>query len=141
MSDAIEGFNLHPHPADIAKVLHAVISEFEWSRFIFLYENSEYLSILNSLLSLYGTKGPIISVLRYDLNLNGNFKAVLRRVRKSVDSRIVVVGSTVSVAELLKQVNSSVEICTLSVFTPFPKPLYFKFKIIVDLISFQGYCF
>ena len=108
MSDEFEGFNLHPHPADIAKVLHAIISEFEWSRFIFLYENSEYLSILNSLMSLYGTNGPTISVLRYDLNLNGNFKSVLRRVRKSVDSRIVIVGSTPSVAELLKQVSSNV---------------------------------
>ncbi|KAM7360463.1 glutamate receptor IID [Cochliomyia hominivorax] len=103
MSEAIEGFNLHPHPLDIAKALHAIISEFEWTRFIFLYENSEYLSILNGLMSFYGTKGPIISVMRYDLNLNGNFKSVLRRVRKSVDSRIVVVGSTSSVAELLKQ--------------------------------------
>lgn len=52
---------------------------------------------------LYGTKGPVIKVMRYDLNLNGNFKSVLRRVRKSEDSRIVVVGSTEGVAELLRQ--------------------------------------
>lgn len=105
IGDAIESFNLHPHHLDVAKALHAIITEFEWSRFIFLYENSEYLSILNGLMSFHGTNGPIISVMRYDLNLNGNFKSVLRRVRKSVDSRIVVVGSTSSVAELLKQVN------------------------------------
>lgn len=39
MSEADEGFNLHPHPADIAQALHAVISAFEWSRYIFLYQN------------------------------------------------------------------------------------------------------
>uniref|UniRef100_A0A1I8NN53 Glutamate receptor ionotropic, kainate 2 n=1 Tax=Stomoxys calcitrans TaxID=35570 RepID=A0A1I8NN53_STOCA len=103
MSDSNEGFNLHPHPADIAQALHAVISAFEWSRYIFLYQNAAYLSILDALMSIYGSSGPFISVVRYDLNLNGNFKSVLRRVRKSVDSRLVVVGSSESVAEVLKQ--------------------------------------
>jgi len=51
----------------------------------------------------YGIKGPVIKVMRYDLNLNGNYKSVLRRIRKSEDSRIVVVGSTTGVAELLRQ--------------------------------------
>jgi len=41
--------------------------------------------------------------MRYDLNLNGNYKSVLRRIRKSDDSRIVVVGSTEGVAEFLRQ--------------------------------------
>lgn len=108
LSDVLEGFNLHPNSMDITKALHSIITEFEWTRFIFLYENSEYLGILNNLMSFYGTKGPIISLMRYDLNLNGNFKPVLRRVRKSVDSRIVVVGSTASVGELLKQVRCAI---------------------------------
>lgn len=58
-------------------------------------------------MSIYGSSGPIVSVVRYDLNLNGNYKSVLRRVRKSVDSRLVIVGSTESVAEVLKQVSES----------------------------------
>lgn len=61
------------------------------------------MTILDHLVTLYGIKGPVIKVIRYDLNLNGNFKSVLRRVRKSEDSRIVVVGSTKGVAELLRQ--------------------------------------
>lgn len=64
---------------------------------------AEYLTILDHLMTLYGIKGPVIKVMRYDLNLNGNYKAVLRRVRKSEDNRIVVVGSTEGVAELLRQ--------------------------------------
>ncbi|TDG50484.1 hypothetical protein AWZ03_003073 [Drosophila navojoa] len=102
-SPQTDGFNLHPHPEDIAHALFDIITQFEWSRFIFCYESSEYLTILDHLMTLYGTKGPVIKVMRYDLNLNGNYKAVLRRIRKSQDSRIVVVGSTEGVAELLRQ--------------------------------------
>ncbi|XP_037930039.1 glutamate receptor ionotropic, kainate 2-like, partial [Teleopsis dalmanni] len=103
MTDKYDGFNLFPHPIDVATALHSIISAFEWSRFIFLYESSNYHTILDGLMSFYSSNGPAISVVRYDLNLNGNYKPVLRRVRKSVDNRIVVVGSTPSVAELLKQ--------------------------------------
>ncbi|XP_054089785.1 glutamate receptor ionotropic, kainate 2 isoform X2 [Zeugodacus cucurbitae] len=103
MSDHVEGFNLYPNPLDLARILHNVIDLFKWTRFIFLYESSDYLSILNGLMSFYISDGPLINVLRYDLKLNGNYKAVLRRVRKSEDGQIVVVGSTPSVAELLRQ--------------------------------------
>ncbi|KAL9893324.1 glutamate receptor ionotropic, kainate 2-like isoform 1-T1 [Glossina fuscipes fuscipes] len=103
LSGRYDAFNLHPHPLDIAKAIHAIVEQFEWSRFIYLYENSEFLSILDALMSLYVTTGPVINIIHYDLNLNGNFKSVLRRVRKSVDNRILIVGSTQSVAELLKQ--------------------------------------
>ncbi|EDW67686.1 uncharacterized protein Dvir_GJ24289 [Drosophila virilis] len=103
MSEYAEGFNLHPHPVDISKALYSLITAFEWSRFIFLYESAEYLSILNELNSLFGMNGPIVTVLRYDMQLNGNYKPVLRRVRKSIDNRIVVVGSTETVPEFLNQ--------------------------------------
>ncbi|XP_043065157.1 uncharacterized protein LOC108093341 [Drosophila ficusphila] len=98
-----DGFNLFPSSEDIANALYDVINQFEWSRFIFCYESAEYLKILDHLMTLYGPKGPVIKVMRYDLNLNGNYKSVLRRIRKSEDSRIVVVGSTEGVAELLRQ--------------------------------------
>lgn len=49
--------------------------------------------------------GPIVTVLRYDMQLNGNYKPILRRVRKSLDNRIVVVGSTETMPEFLNQVS------------------------------------
>lgn len=67
---------------------------------------AEYLSILNELNSLFGMNGPIVTVLRYDMQLNGNYKPVLRRVRKSKDNRIVVVGSTDTLPDFLNQVGS-----------------------------------
>ncbi|CAD6992159.1 unnamed protein product [Ceratitis capitata] len=103
LTEHLEGFNLYPHPMDLSRILHDIINMFEWKRFIFLYESSDYLTILNGLMSLFAIDGPVINVLRYDLKLNGNYKAVLRRIRKSEDGQIVVVGSTLSVAELLRQ--------------------------------------
>lgn len=67
--------------------------------------SAEYLSILNELNSLFGMNGPIVTVLRYDMQLNGNYKPILRRVRKSLDNRIVVVGSTETMPEFLNQVK------------------------------------
>jgi len=49
--------------------------------------------------------GPIVTVLRYDMQLNGNYKTILRRIRKSLDNRIVVVGSTETMPEFLNQVS------------------------------------
>lgn len=103
MSEYPEGFNLHPHPKDISRALYSLIISFDWSRFIFLYESAEYLSILNELNSLFGMNGPIVTVLRYDMQLNGNYKTILRRIRKSLDNRIVVVGSTETMPEFLNQ--------------------------------------
>ncbi|KAH8409835.1 hypothetical protein KR222_009321, partial [Zaprionus bogoriensis] len=103
MGEYAEGFNLHPHAADIANALYSLVTAFEWSRFTFLYESAEYLSILNELNSLFGMNGPIVTVLRYDMQLNGNYKPILRRVRKSQDNRIVVVGSTDTIPEFLNQ--------------------------------------
>ncbi|KAH8292071.1 hypothetical protein KR054_004432 [Drosophila jambulina] len=103
MSEYAEGFNLHPHPADLAKALYSLITEFNWTRFIFLYESAEYLNILNELTTMFGMNGPVVTVLRYDMQLNGNYKQVLRRVRKSVDNRIVVVGSSETMPEFLNQ--------------------------------------
>ncbi|KAH8381769.1 hypothetical protein KR009_000049 [Drosophila setifemur] len=103
MSEDAEGFNLHPHPADLAKALYSLITEFDWTRFIFLYESAEYLNILQEMSKMFGMNGPVITVLRYDMQMNGNYKQVLRRVRKSVDNRIVVVGSSETMPEFLNQ--------------------------------------
>lgn len=78
---------------------------YEWSRFIYLYESAEYLGIFNSLMTQFANDIPVITVLRYDADLNGNYKPVLKRVRKVDDKKIVVVGSTESIPEFLKQVS------------------------------------
>ncbi|XP_017471392.1 PREDICTED: glutamate receptor ionotropic, kainate 2 [Rhagoletis zephyria] len=103
MNENSEAFNLYPHPLDLSKALYFLLSAYEWSRFIFLYESVEYLDILNGILAFYGNNGPTITVLRYDMELNGNYKTGLMRVRKSGDSRIVVAGSSDTMPEFLRQ--------------------------------------
>ncbi|XP_055849584.1 glutamate receptor ionotropic, kainate 2-like isoform X2 [Episyrphus balteatus] len=95
--------NLHPHPSHIAQVIRDIADAYTWTSFTFLYESGEFLPILNELMDLYKLGGPFITVRRYDLQLNGNYRAVLRRVRKSDDSNVVIVGSTQSLPEVLKQ--------------------------------------
>ncbi|XP_073816653.1 glutamate receptor ionotropic, kainate 2-like [Musca autumnalis] len=104
MGDAAEAFNLYPSSEDIGKAIHSLLTAFEWNNFIFLYESSEYLNILNAIMAEYvPSEAPIITVLRYDIGYDGNYKDVLRRVRKSPDKQIVVVGSTETMPEFLKQ--------------------------------------
>lgn len=70
----------------------------------FLLCEVEYLNILNGLLSYYGNNSPTITVLRYDIEMNNNYKSVLRRVKKLGDNHIVVTGSSDTMPEFLKQV-------------------------------------
>ncbi|XP_055907531.1 glutamate receptor ionotropic, kainate 2-like [Eupeodes corollae] len=95
--------NLHPHPSDIARAIHDLIEAYEWTSLTFLYESGDYLNILNELISLYDSGGPYITARRYDLQLNLNYKSILRRVRKSDDSYVVIVGSVETLPEVLRQ--------------------------------------
>ncbi|XP_054091991.1 glutamate receptor ionotropic, kainate 2 isoform X3 [Zeugodacus cucurbitae] len=103
MNENPEAFNLYPHPMDFSKALYFLLTTYKWSRFIFLYESVEYLNILNGLQSLYGNNSTTITVLRYDIEMNNNYKSVLRRVKKSGDNCIVVTGSSDTMPEFLKQ--------------------------------------
>ncbi|XP_055907336.1 glutamate receptor ionotropic, kainate 2-like isoform X2 [Eupeodes corollae] len=95
--------NLHPHPTQLAVALRDLVITLGWRGFTILYETGEYLSIVNELLKLYGTNGPVVTLRRYELDINGDYRNVLRRVKKSDDFSIVVVGSIETLPELLSQ--------------------------------------
>ncbi|XP_073815886.1 glutamate ionotropic receptor kainate isoform X2 [Musca autumnalis] len=95
--------NLHPHPSQLAVALKDVLTTFGWETFTIIYESGEYLMFVKELLELYGTSGPTIVVRRYELDLNGNYRNVLRRIKNSGESSFVVVGSLNTLPELLKQ--------------------------------------
>ncbi|XP_055849579.1 glutamate receptor ionotropic, kainate 2-like isoform X2 [Episyrphus balteatus] len=100
--------NLHPLPNDIARCLYDLIKVFEWKIFTFLYESGEYLPILNGLVELYAEEdGPFISVRRYGLEPDGDYRNVLRRIRKSQDNLIVIVGSKETLPEVLAQAQQT----------------------------------
>lgn len=89
--------------------MNQVLVKFTVSLFLFLkkFPNFivQHITILNALMDLYITGGPLITVRRYDLKLNGNYRSVLRWLRKSPDNQVVVVGSTDSMYEFFRQVS------------------------------------
>ncbi|XP_055852897.1 glutamate receptor ionotropic, kainate 2-like isoform X2 [Episyrphus balteatus] len=104
-STQLPTINLHPHPTQIAVVLRDIVTTLGWRGFTILYETGEYLSIVNELLQLYGTDGPVVTLRRYELDIQGNYRNVLRRVKKSDDFSIVIVGSIDTLPELFKQLQ------------------------------------
>ncbi|XP_055852904.1 glutamate receptor ionotropic, kainate 2-like [Episyrphus balteatus] len=97
--------NLHPHPNQLAVALRDLVTTLGWQGFTILYETGEYLSVVNELLKLYGTSGPVVTLRRYELDINGNYRNVLRRVKRSDDFSIVVVGSIETLPELFSQLQ------------------------------------
>ncbi|KAM8707036.1 hypothetical protein ACLKA7_011186 [Drosophila subpalustris] len=95
--------NLHPHPAKMGVALKDLVSALGWEKFTIIYESGEYLVTVNELLTMYGTTGPTLTLRRYDLDLNGNYRNVLRRIRNSDDDSFVVVGSMETLPEFFKQ--------------------------------------
>ncbi|KAL9891638.1 glutamate receptor ionotropic, kainate 2 isoform X3 [Glossina fuscipes] len=95
--------NLHPHPTQLAVILKDLVTMLEWEAFTIIYECGEYLPVVNDLLQMYGPAGPTIVVRRYELDLNGDYRNVLRRIRNSGETSFIVVGSIETLPELLKQ--------------------------------------
>lgn len=104
-STELPTINLHPHPTQLAVILRDTVTTLGWRGFTILYETGEYLSIVNELLQLYGTDGPVVTLRRYELDIQGNYRNVLRRVKKSDDFSIVIVGSIETLPELFKQLQ------------------------------------
>jgi len=95
--------NLHPHPAALGVALRDMVVALGWESFTIIYETGEYLATVRELLQMYGTAGPTVTVRRYELDLNGNYRNVLRRIRNADDFSFVVVGSMATLPELFKQ--------------------------------------
>ncbi|XP_034487556.1 glutamate receptor ionotropic, kainate 2 isoform X2 [Drosophila innubila] len=102
-STQLPTINLHPHPTQLGVALKDLVSALGWEKFTIIYESGEYLVTVNELLQMYGPMGPTITLRRYDLDLNGNYRNVLRRIRNSDDDSFVVVGSMETLPEFFKQ--------------------------------------
>lgn len=67
------------------------------------------------LLKLYDFKGYTVTLRRFDLGLNGNYRSVLRRVKLSDDFNIVIDCSVEVLPEVLKQVYSYLSVIMFSI--------------------------
>ncbi|XP_058127389.1 glutamate receptor ionotropic, kainate 2-like [Anopheles ziemanni] len=95
--------NLHPHPHIMGRVLLDLVVAFEWKDFTIMYESGPWLPSISDLLKMYDPKGYTVTVRQLDLKLNGNYRAVLRRVKLSEDKRIILACSIDSMPEVLRQ--------------------------------------
>ncbi|XP_055382823.1 glutamate receptor ionotropic, kainate 2-like [Condylostylus longicornis] len=96
--------NLYPSPSQYAEALKGLIDALQWSQFTILYESAgDDLILVNELVKLFGTDIPPINIKRYDLDLNGNYKPILRIIKKSPDFSLLVLGSTRSLTNFLTQ--------------------------------------
>ncbi|KAL5284003.1 GRIK3 family protein [Megaselia abdita] len=96
-------FNLYPDKASIADALHDIIDAYEWPSFTLLYESGDYLGIVTELIQLYAEGGPVMNIRKYDLQINANYRSILRKIRKSEDNCILIIGSSESIYTVLKQ--------------------------------------
>lgn len=96
-------FNLYPHSDSIAHALHDIIDSYEWPSFTLLYESGDYLDSVTKLIELYADGGPVMNVRKYDLHINANYRSILRKIRKSEDNCIVIIGSSESIYMVMKQ--------------------------------------
>lgn len=95
--------NLHPHPLTIQNLFIDLINAFEWTDFTILYESAPWLSHVQDLLKLYDPKGYTITLRQLDLNLNNDYRNVLRRVKHSQNHNIIIDCSIDILPEVLKQ--------------------------------------
>lgn len=78
---------------------------------------------------MYGTSGPTIVVRRYELDLNGNYRNILRRIKNSGDTSFVVVGSLATLPDLFQQVcKLKMQINVLFLFTSL---LFYNFSLLL----------
>ncbi|XP_055610691.1 glutamate receptor ionotropic, kainate 2 isoform X2 [Uranotaenia lowii] len=95
--------NIHPYPTILGRVLLDLVVAFDWKDFTIIYESGPWLPGISELLKMYDPKGYTVTVRQLDLKLNGNYRAVLRRVKMSEDKRIILVCSIDTMPEVLKQ--------------------------------------
>lgn len=97
--------NLHPSPAATAQLLVDLVAALEWTSFTILFESGEWLPQMSELLKIYDSSYTI-TARRIDLGLDPpNFRSVLRKVKLSPETRIIVECSTEKLDEVLKQMQ------------------------------------
>lgn len=95
---------MYADPEVLSKMVIDIVVASEWTSFTILYETPEWIPRAAKLLELYDSNGYTVTVRRIDLNLSTkNFRSILRRVKLSSDTRIIIECSIDSLAEILKQ--------------------------------------
>lgn len=95
---------MYPDTETLAQMVVDLVVASEWTSFTIMYENPEWLPRTAKLLELYDTKGFTVTVRRLDLRLaTKDYRSILRRIKQSSDTCIVVECSIESLEQVLQQ--------------------------------------
>ncbi|XP_046399579.1 glutamate receptor ionotropic, kainate 2-like [Ischnura elegans] len=94
--------NLLPYPPAMAKVYVDLVKAWKWKQFTVIYENDDGLVRLSELLKMYDPKGYTVTVRQLD-DEDGNYRHVLRKIKRSGETNIVLDCSIDILYEVLKQ--------------------------------------
>lgn len=96
--------NVYPAASTLSKMLTDLVLAAEWKSFTILYEQPEWLPRVAELLQIYDPKGYTITVRRLEFGLEiKDYRSILRRIKLSSDTCIIIECSIDILDEVLKQ--------------------------------------
>ncbi|KAL7026707.1 hypothetical protein ACKWTF_005134 [Chironomus riparius] len=93
--------NLYPHPSTLSKAYVDLVNAWKWKSFTIVYETNEGLVRLQELLKAHGPSEFPITVRQ--LSDSGDYRPLLKQIKNSAESRIVLDCTTEKIYEVLKQ--------------------------------------
>lgn len=93
--------NLYPHPSTLSKAYVDIVKAWAWKSFTIIYETNEGLVRLQELLKAHGPSEFPIAVRQ--LSDSGDFRPLLKQIKNSAESHIVLDCSTEKIYDVLKQ--------------------------------------
>ncbi|XP_076667715.1 kainate-type ionotropic glutamate receptor subunit 1D isoform X9 [Andrena cerasifolii] len=93
--------NLYPHPTTLSKAYVDLVKAWGWKSFTIIYENNEGLVRLQELLKAHGPSEFPITVRQ--LNEGSEYRPLLKQIKNSAESHIVLDCSTERIYDVLKQ--------------------------------------
>ncbi|XP_076391786.1 kainate-type ionotropic glutamate receptor subunit 1D isoform X3 [Megachile rotundata] len=93
--------NLYPHPTTLSKAYVDLVKAWGWKSFTIIYENNEGLVRLQELLKAHGPSEFPITVRQ--LNEGSEYRPLLKQIKNSAESHIVLDCSTERIFDVLKQ--------------------------------------
>ncbi|XP_065092491.1 glutamate receptor ionotropic, kainate 2 isoform X2 [Ochlerotatus camptorhynchus] len=93
--------NLYPHPSTLSKAYVDLVAAWGWKSFTIIYETNEGLVRMQELLKAHGLSEYPITVRQ--LSDSGDYRPLLKQIKNSAESHIVLDCTTDKIYEVLKQ--------------------------------------
>ena len=103
--DPFDHFSVHPHPAALSRAFADFIKKVGWRSFVILYENEEGLVRLQEVIKMPQTfAGMQVTLRQLDMETN-DYRPLLKEIKKSEETRIVLDCDYDKIETILAQAN------------------------------------